>query len=153
MNWFSEDSPPAPRRVGDPLFSYYHAMTCGHLQRESGVLKHKGRVVIPSHLVPLVLHESHDSKFGAHCGVFRLIQNLSLRVWWASLDSDVQDWVASCSVCLCRKPPNRPVRTHMKPIFPTGPFETLCCDHMGPITTRSGEKKWLLVLICQATRW
>ena len=151
-SWFSAPDSIPVFRVGDSLFSLYHAYRSGFLTRESGVLRHKNRTIVPSQLVPLVLNEAHD-RFGAHCGFARLVRSLSERLWWPSMDADAQDWVSTCTICLSRKPPNRSLRVPMKPIFPTGPFETVVCDHLGPLVDSAGRKKWILVMICQATRW
>ena len=151
-SWFAAGASLPSLRVGDPLFSLWHAKRSGHLSYAGGVLRHKERPVIPSQLVPFVLNEAHD-RFGAHCGLVRLVRNLSARLWWPSLESDAQDWVSSCVACLNRKPPNRPTRTPLKPIAPTSPLDIIVIDHMGPILDRSSRNVWLLVLICQATRW
>jgi len=58
------------------------------------------RAVIPTKLRPQLLKELH----GTHEGVCKMRANARAYFWWPSLDSEIENLVNRCSVCVLSKP-------------------------------------------------
>lgn len=68
---------------------------------ENGVLKYKGRIVIPrqSELTTRMLKEYHDSLVGGHAGDLKTYQRLAREWFWFGMRKDVAKYVQHCHVC------------------------------------------------------
>uniref|UniRef100_T1IIL3 Integrase catalytic domain-containing protein n=1 Tax=Strigamia maritima TaxID=126957 RepID=T1IIL3_STRMM len=67
---------------------------------------------------------------------------------------DVRKYVRGCLHCQQYKPPNkRPRAAPYQPQSMAYPWETICVDLMGPKPTAYGQKKWILVIIDQCTKY
>ena len=66
-----------------------------------GRLFYKNRLVLPSSstLIPLLLHECHDSPIGGHLGVLKTLKRAAASVYWQGMKKTIQAYVAACSVC------------------------------------------------------
>ena len=62
---------------------------------------YKNRLVLPSSsaLIPLLLHECHDSPIGGHSGVLKTLKRVVASVYWQGMKMTIQAYVAACSVC------------------------------------------------------
>ena len=65
-----------------------------------GRLFYKYKLVLPakSTLIPLVLHECHDSPIGGHSGVLKTLKRALASLYWEGMKRDVQNYVARCSL-------------------------------------------------------
>ena len=60
-------------------------------------LMYKGKLVVPSSLVPTILAEYYDAK--GHFGVDRTLQMVQQQFWWRQQRQPVSDYVARCEAC------------------------------------------------------
>ena len=62
---------------------------------------YKNRLVLPSSsaLIPLLLHECHDSPIGGHSGVLKTLKRAVASMYWQGMKKTIQAYVAACSVC------------------------------------------------------
>lgn len=67
----------------------------------SGRLFYKKRLVLPrtSSFVLVILKEYHDGFLGGHSGTLKTIKRIQRLFHWANMKSDIQRYVAECSVC------------------------------------------------------
>lgn len=150
MGWFlGEDCP--KRRIGDPYFSWWVAKEAGHLEFKEGILRHKGRLVVPQKLIPVILNEMHNQAHSGHPGIFKLVKAVSERFFFQSMTELCAEWVNSCQLCLCRKA-SKKVRAPLLPIPYSNPLEAIHVDHVGPIKCY-GQPLYLLTMIDRGTRF
>ena len=96
------------------------------------------RIVIPRRLRDDVLHLAHEG----HQGIVKMKQRLRSKVWWPRMDNDAEKICRSCHGCEVvsqLSPPEPMQRTEP----PTGPWQDVAIDIMGPLPT--GEN--LLVIV------
>ncbi|KAL4020921.1 hypothetical protein IC575_019709 [Cucumis melo] len=75
-------------------------METPHYTPQQGVLKFKGRLVIPSKstLLPTILHTYHDSVFGGHSGFLRTYKRLIGEIYWKGM-KDIMRYCEECAIC------------------------------------------------------
>ena len=91
----------------DPILSQIQdALSRGHQTKPGyslvqGKLYYRKKLVLPaaSTLIPLVLHECHDSPSGGHLGVLKTLKQASASLHWTRMKQDMQKYVAVCLVC------------------------------------------------------
>ncbi|TYK00329.1 transposon Tf2-1 polyprotein isoform X1 [Cucumis melo var. makuwa] len=76
-------------------------MKIPHYTLQQGVLKFKGRLVIPntSTLLPTVLHTYHDSVFGGHSGFLRTYTRLTGELYLKGIKKDIKKYCDECAIC------------------------------------------------------
>ncbi|KAA0059567.1 Ty3/gypsy retrotransposon protein [Cucumis melo var. makuwa] len=76
-------------------------MEIPHYTLQQGVLKFKGRLVIPSNstLLPTILHTYHDSVFGGHSGFLRTYKRLTGELYWKGMKKDIIRYCEECAIC------------------------------------------------------
>ncbi|KAA0045216.1 Ty3/gypsy retrotransposon protein [Cucumis melo var. makuwa] len=76
-------------------------MEIPHYTLHQGVLKFKGRLVIPSKstLLPTILHTYHDSVFGGHSGFLRTYKRLTGEIYWKGMKKDIMRYCEECAIC------------------------------------------------------
>ncbi|KAA0047238.1 Ty3/gypsy retrotransposon protein [Cucumis melo var. makuwa] len=76
-------------------------MEIPHYTLQQGVLKFKGRLVIPSKstLLPTILHTYHDSVFGGHSGFLRTYKRLTGEIYWKGMKKDIMRYCEECAIC------------------------------------------------------
>ena len=102
------------------------------------------RIVIPKSLRKTVLESAHEG----HQGIVKTKSRLRTKVWWPKLDADAEKLCKSCQGCQVVgqfSPPEPMMRTEP----PTGPWQDIAIDLMGPMPT--GET--LLVVVDYYSRF
>jgi len=98
---------------------------------------------------------SHAHSILAHLGPRKTIMYLRDNVWWKGLNSDVDAFCDSCSVCKTSKPTNHPPYGLLNTLeVPTRPWETIGVDFVGPLpasTNLNGTFDMIMVVICHLT--
>ncbi|XP_053381935.1 uncharacterized protein K02A2.6-like [Mercenaria mercenaria] len=88
------------------------------------------RIVVPKELRTKILEAAHSG----HPGIVSMKQSLRTRVWWPQIDQDIEKYCKSCHGCQLEGPPAPP--EPLKPTeLPSGPWEYLACDLLGPLPT------------------
>lgn len=102
------------------------------------------RIVIPLGLRDDMLRLGHEG----HLGITGTKRNLRCRVWWPSMDADIEKYVRHCQGCQLTGPATckDPIRVTD---LPNGPWEELACDLLGPLP--NGDH--ILVLVDYHSRW
>ena len=107
------------------------------------------RPIIPEKFQKLVFDKLHGT---AHPGIKATRALIQRRFVWRNMKKDVQKWVRSCDACQKGKI----VRHNKSPLgkftMPTGRFEALHCDIVGPLPI-SGGFKYIFTVIDRFTRW
>ena len=95
------------------------------------------RIVVPETLQPRMLDLAHEN----HMGATEAKMLLRTRIWWPSMEKDIEKKVNNCKECklVSITPPAQPMHRHKMPIKP---WHEIGADLMGP--TPSGH--YLLVL-------
>ena len=98
---------------------------------------------------------SHAHSILAHLGPRKTITYLRDNVWWKGLNSDVDAFCDTCSVCKTSKPANHtPYGLFNTLEVPTRPWETIGVDFVGPLPASSnlnGTFDMIMVVICHLT--
>ena len=121
-----------------PYFNVRH-----ELMTKSGVLMKGHRIVIPKSLQAHTLKLAHES----HQGIVKTKALLREKVWWPSIDKDVEDMIKKCIPCLSMAPKGPP--EPMKSFSMTKPWDRVHVDICGPFPDGSS----VLGVIDASTRW
>ena len=113
-----------PSELPENLKTYHRHHT--EFSSEGGCLLRGMRVVIPEIYRPKVLQELHIS----HPGVVRMKRITRSRVWWPSIDQDIESAVASCEGCQGSWA-NPPAVTLHPLVWPSGPWDRIHIDFAG----------------------
>ena len=110
--------------------------------------------VIPEVYREILLRLGHTNPLEGHRGGNATEMKLSARFFWPGMRKDVRDFIKSCTVCQQVKPNTE----HRQGLFTGGekfnqPFEVVAMDFMGPYTTSTGKKKFILVFQDRFSRW
>lgn len=102
------------------------------------------RIAIPQSLKQQLLMLAHEG----HQGITRTKQRLRPKVWWPSLDKDVETYIQKCHACqlVSQPPPPEPI---VSTPMPDQPWSHVAIDLCGPFPT--GEM--LIVLVDYYSRW
>jgi hypothetical protein len=91
----------------------------------------------------------------AHLGPLKIISYLRENIWWKGLNSDVEEFCRSCSVCQSTKPTNHAAYGLLETLqVPTYPWETIRIDFVGPLPeskTLLGTFDMIMVIIDHLT--
>ena len=91
------------------------------------------RIAMPSSLRSEVLQIAH----GGHLGMVKVKTRLLEKVWWLSIDKDVETTCRTCICCQVVGPPPAPQPPVQRTPFPSPPWSELAVDIFGPLP--SGE--------------
>jgi transposase InsO family protein len=86
------------------------------------------KIVIPKSLISKVCRIAHLT----HFGVQKTYQIVKDRYFWHGMFVDVQNYVASCTVCITSKIQRIPPAPFQHPIVPTHPNDAISLDLVGP---------------------
>ena len=108
-------------------------------------------LVLPKGFRDKVLKVAHDSM--NHMGARRVTALLRQRFSWPGMGQDVISYCRSCPTCQqCSKNPARKVPMQERAVL-SEPFETIAVDILGPLPKGKGGCRFLLTVICMASRW
>jgi hypothetical protein len=110
------------------------------------------RLCIPSVMRKQLLREIHDGKTGAHPSTTRMYDKLREYAWWPSMLSDINKYIAHCSVCQ-RTKWNKGVVLPQPMSLPDGPWSHVSIDHIGPLPLTARGNLHILVAKCRFTKY
>uniref|UniRef100_A0A3P9L311 Gypsy retrotransposon integrase-like protein 1 n=1 Tax=Oryzias latipes TaxID=8090 RepID=A0A3P9L311_ORYLA len=106
-----------------------------------------GTLYVPDSLRSEVLTWGHASKIACHGGVRRTTNLLRRRFFWPSLEKDVREYVAACSVCAHSKNSNSPPSGHLLPLpTPSRPWSHIALDFVTGLPPSQGHTVILTVI-------
>ena len=122
---------------------------CGELGAGEPVFQ----VVVPAKYRDLVLKLSHDQS--GHLGVKKTYYRILQYFFWPKLRKDVAAYIKTCHTCQMTGKPNQVIKpAPLHPIPAIGqPFEHIIIDCVGPLPPSRSGAKYLLTVMCQATRY
>eukprot|EP00731_Ephydatia_muelleri_P001652 Em0001g1652a len=109
--------------------------------------------VLPQDLVPTVLEQLHNAPSGSHLGVSKTVEKVRRRFYWPGQRRDIERWCAACESCATRKAPPTKPRAAMQADLPSGPFERVAMDILGPLPITTRGNKYILVVGDYFTKW
>ena len=89
-------------------------------------------------LIPKVLHSLQDQ--GRHCGVDKIIEEVSEICWWPEYTKDVQPYIHTCQQCARKKQPKNPIQADLQSIPVEGPMEMSAMDFVRPLPTSNNQE-------------
>lgn len=109
------------------------------------------------YVVPKTMRKSMAVKYhdcGGHLALEKTLQKLMRTYWWSGMRRYLKQHIAMCMECALVKKPGGRVRGLLNPIPPgTRPFHTMHIDHLGPFVTSKRGNTYLLVVVCNLTKF
>lgn len=132
-------------------------------QRRAGVLyrlykDRKGRVldqlVVPQKYRSDLLELSHGSSWSGHLGIKKTKDRLLQEYYWPGCFRDAENFVRSCDACQRVGKPHDKKKAPMRlvPLI-TEPFRRLVIDTVGPLPVSKSGYRYVLTLLCPATKF
>jgi len=119
--------------------------------------KLKGQVfhqlIVPRSMRKELLEDAHNSKFGGHLGVRRVVDKLKLNFYWFRMKESVRIWVQNCVVCGARKRPKRKAKAQLGSYVTGAPMDRIQMDISGPFPCTERNNRYILVIQCQFSKW
>lgn len=111
------------------------------------------QVVVPTKFRRGVLEVAHEKS--GHSGVRKTYDRVLQYFFWPHLKSNISTYIRSCHVCQVTSKPNQKLKP--VPLHPISadcnPFEHLIVDCVGPMPPSKSGSKYLLTVMCLATRF
>ena len=98
---------------------------------------------------------AHESPMAGHLGVSKTYHKLLSHFFWPKMKRDVAEFCRTCHVCQMVGKLNKPIPVApLKPIPACGePFSEVIIDCVGPLPKTTAGNKYLLTIMCKATRF
>ena len=122
------------------------------LVRQLEGLKTKLQVIVPMTKRRTILSHYHDNRTSAHLGLRKTLAKIRQEYYWPGLQKDVKLYVAGCSFCSQKKPPNKK-RAPMQIVETGFPMERIAMDILCELPETSGGNKHILVISDYYTKW
>ena len=116
---------------------------------DRGVLKYKGRLVIPNRLdmVQPLMFEYHDSPMGGHSGSLKTYQRLAADWFWPGMRKAVTQYVQACPVCQQQKHSTLSPAGLLQPLpIPDKVWEDISLDFVEGLPKSEGVDTVLVVV-------
>ena len=111
-------------------------------------------LVLPSSLIADALRIAHDHESSLHPGVDRTMTILKDRVWWPTMQNDVEEYIRTCTTCLKKdRSPAVNVPTLGRTTTNEYPPLTVWSADILSFAQPSGKNKCVVTLMDYATRW
>ena len=116
---------------------------------------HSSRLLflVPVSLRDEVLRLCHDLKMIGHPGIDRTYAKLCQSVFWYGMRQDCKIFVKSCPDCNRQKKSSRKARGSLGSYHAGAPVERVHIDILGPFSQSSAGNKYIIMLVCQFTKW
>ena len=111
------------------------------------------QIVIPQVYRGEVLRLAHDNPLSGHLGINKTFDRILRYFFWPGLKADVRHHCKTCHVCQVAK--SQPISPYpLCPIPVIGePFDRVQIDCVGPLPRTKSGNKFLLTIMCTATRF
>ena len=102
------------------------------------------KLALPYAIIQEVISTYHDDV--GHPGTEKTIADIANRYIWPALQEDVTKFIKTCHECQISKPNLRPKQPTLgESETPTGPFQVLAFDLIGPMPVTDNENRYALV--------
>ena len=127
------------------------SMLDGVIYHVNSKTRHR-RAVVPTHLRPKILQETHAGRYSGHfCGRW-LYDTLMSAWWWPGMYTDAEKFATSCPECVIATGTGRRNKPPLHPIPVQRPFQVLGIDVMDLPVTERGNKH-VVVIQDLFTKW
>ena len=116
-----------------------------------GIVRRGFAVLVPSGLRNKVLAKYHDQN--CHLGITRFKDAIRQVIWWPKINSDVENFVKSCSLCQLSGKSKKPVPPPLVHETPPEPWTEIQIDIKGPINWWDGMRYFVVMLVDKGSRW
>ena len=113
------------------------------------------QIVVPKPFRSHVLSLAHDIPWSGHLGITKTYDRILRHFFWPALKRDVAEYCRSCHTCQLMGKPNQvipPAPLQPIPVM-AEPFERVLVDCVGPLPRTKSGNKYLLSIMCAATRY
>lgn len=112
------------------------------------------QLVVPQKYRTALLGLVHSDSWAGHLGINKTKNRLLNDYYWPMCFRDSENWVRSCNVCQRTGRPNEKVKAPLVQVPIIGePFRRLVVDIVGPLPPTAAGNKYLLTLLCPATKF
>ena len=109
---------------------------------------------VPSSLVDRLLKTYHDTPWSGHFGSRRTYFKLRDKYWCPEMRKTITDFVQRCSACQRYNVDRQKPAGFLHPIdAPSGPFQMIGMDYLGPFPETSHGNKYVLTITDYFTKW
>ncbi len=109
--------------------------------------------LVPSGLRNEVLFFCHDAVHAGHLGITKTIGKLKRQFYWNGMSRDSREYVKACPSCNQSKKANVSPRAPLRSFHAGFPMERVHLDILGPFTKSNAGNNYILMVICQFTKW
>jgi hypothetical protein len=116
---------------------------------QNDLILYKGRIWIDRNLpfCSTLLEEFHSSPIAGHMGVSKTLARLQANFWWENMKTDVQTFVAQCSICQQVKYDTKKPSGLLQPLpIPNAIWEDLSLDFVTGLPSSHGFTVILVVI-------
>lgn len=98
------------------------------LSVEHGVLKYKGRLVVPRRVAVTsrLIHEYHATPMGGHSGIYKTYQRLAVQWFWKGMKQDVTTFIQECAICQQNKTSSLAPAELLQPLLSLTSYGRMC---------------------------
>ncbi|XP_071057618.1 uncharacterized protein [Onthophagus taurus] len=116
--------------------------------------RHYEQVVVPTSLRGKIMDIAHDNMWMGHLGCKKTVARIKQNYWWRQLNKDVKNKIKYCNVCMRVGKSTDKVKAPMcrVPII-TEPYKKVNVDIVGPLTKTEKGNRYILTLMCCATKF
>ncbi|GJV43713.1 putative reverse transcriptase domain-containing protein [Tanacetum coccineum] len=97
---------------------------------------------------PLIMHESHKSKYSIHPGSDKMYHDIKMLYWWPNMKADVATYVSKCLTCAKVKAEHqKPSSLLVQPDAPEWKWEKITMDFVTklPRTAAGFDTIWVII--------
>ncbi|XP_023212687.1 uncharacterized protein LOC111615516 [Centruroides sculpturatus] len=112
------------------------------------------QLVIPSVLIPYLLHTYHDTPVGGYLGARKMQQKLQTLFYWQNMNRDIKTHCQECQRCAIHKRKDKRTEAEIQLFSPlTHLFERTAMDIIGPLPITTNGNKYILVFVDHFSRY
>ena len=113
-----------------------------------------GKVLAPKALVPEIIAEAHNSKFGGHNGAYKSAQFIKQHFWWPGMEQDIAEHVKTCKTCQAAQHIGNPEGDSSNHLpIPSWPNQRIHADLFGPLKTSDKGNAYICVITDALTKY
>nr|GEU73075.1 retrotransposon protein, putative, Ty3-gypsy subclass [Tanacetum cinerariifolium] len=118
--------------------------------RADGTLCLNGKSWLPCYgdLRPMIMYESHKSKYSIHPGFKKMYQDMKKQYWWPNMKANIATYVSKCLICAKVKAKHqRPSGLLVQPAIPKWKWDNITMDFITklPKSSQGFDTIWVIV--------
>lgn len=101
----------------------------------------------------LMQHYHNHPLEGGHAGFKRTYCKLKSLFYWQNMSRDLAAFIKSCNQCQVNKPKRKIKEEMVLTSTPSGPFQSVIIDTIGPFPSTVNQSKYALTIICDFSKY